>query len=123
NAQREHQEFMHTVEAVAIENGQVFLSLPADGIAIFPADEPYADVWRELAGKRRVLTFGQTAQADFYAESVVQDPLGISFVMKTTSVQIDVGRSIAGAHNVRNSLAAAACAYAAGIDLAHIREG
>src|SRR5256885_11092854 len=34
NAQREHQEFMHTVEAVARENGSVLLSLPADGVAV-----------------------------------------------------------------------------------------
>lgn len=123
NAQREHQEFMHTVEAVAIENGQVLLALPADGTAIFPADEPYAGLWRELAGERRVLTFGQTADADFYAESVACDPLGISFVMKTPAGQIDVRLAIAGVHNVRNSLAAAACAHAAGISLADIRQG
>ncbi|HTH09142.1 MAG TPA: Mur ligase family protein, partial [Acidovorax sp.] len=35
NAQREHLEFMHTVEAVARENGSVFASLPADGVAVF----------------------------------------------------------------------------------------
>ena len=33
NAQREHQEFMQTVLAVAQENGSVINSLPADGIA------------------------------------------------------------------------------------------
>ncbi len=36
NAQREHLEFMHTVQAVAEENGSVLASLPADGVAIFP---------------------------------------------------------------------------------------
>lgn len=123
NAQREHQEFMHTVQAVAIENGQVFSSLPADGTAIFPADEPYTELWRELAGERRVLTFGQTADADFYAESVVSGALGVSFVMKTPVGQIDVRLAIAGTHNVRNSLAAAACAHAAGISLTDIRDG
>src|SRR5690606_36223079 len=35
NAQREHQEFMQPVEAVAHENGSVFESLPTNGVAVF----------------------------------------------------------------------------------------
>jgi UDP-N-acetylmuramoyl-tripeptide--D-alanyl-D-alanine ligase len=35
NAQREHQEFMHTVEAVARETARAG-RLPADGVAVFP---------------------------------------------------------------------------------------
>ncbi|WP_313073183.1 UDP-N-acetylmuramoyl-tripeptide--D-alanyl-D-alanine ligase [Melaminivora sp.] len=57
NAQREHLEFMHTVEAVARENGSVLAALPADGTAVFPADDAFAPLWRELAGGRRCLTF------------------------------------------------------------------
>ncbi len=56
NAQREHLEFMTTVEAVARENGSVLQSLDADGVAVFPADDDYSSVWRRLAGSRRVLT-------------------------------------------------------------------
>lgn len=37
NAQREHQEFMQSVEAVARENGTVVQFLPESGIAVFPA--------------------------------------------------------------------------------------
>jgi UDP-N-acetylmuramoyl-tripeptide--D-alanyl-D-alanine ligase len=44
NAQREHLEFMHTVEAVARENGTVFASLPADGVAVFPAGDAYTSL-------------------------------------------------------------------------------
>ena len=39
NAQREHLEFMETVQAVALENGSVLASLKADGVAVFPADD------------------------------------------------------------------------------------
>jgi len=46
NAQREHQEFMHSVEAVARENGQVFTVLPENGVAVFPADDPYTSLWK-----------------------------------------------------------------------------
>jgi UDP-N-acetylmuramoyl-tripeptide--D-alanyl-D-alanine ligase len=58
NAQREHQEFMGTVEATAHENGAVIAALPAAGIAVFPADDACAPIWRELAGPRRHLDFG-----------------------------------------------------------------
>jgi UDP-N-acetylmuramoyl-tripeptide--D-alanyl-D-alanine ligase len=50
NAQREHLEFMATVEAVAHENGAVITSLPADGVAVFPHDDPFTPLWRSLAG-------------------------------------------------------------------------
>ena len=43
-AQREHQEFMHTVQAVAEENGSVLAALPMDGVAVFPADDAQAPV-------------------------------------------------------------------------------
>jgi UDP-N-acetylmuramoyl-tripeptide--D-alanyl-D-alanine ligase len=39
NAQREHQEFMAGVEAVARENGAVIEALGATGTAVFPADD------------------------------------------------------------------------------------
>src|SRR6202042_1202187 len=57
NAQREHQEFMGTVEAVARENGSVIQLLPHDGVAVFPADDTHAAIWKTLAGARRTVTF------------------------------------------------------------------
>ncbi|KJS71011.1 MAG: UDP-N-acetylmuramoylalanyl-D-glutamyl-2, 6-diaminopimelate--D-alanyl-D-alanine ligase [Comamonadaceae bacterium BICA1-1] len=57
NAQREHQEFMPGVEAVARENGSVLAVLPPDGVAVFPADDTYSALWQQIAGKRRVLRF------------------------------------------------------------------
>ena len=39
NAQREHLEFMHTVQAVAEENGAVLSALREDGVAVFPAGD------------------------------------------------------------------------------------
>ena len=64
NAQREHQEFMGTVEAVARENGAAIEALPGDGVAVFPCDDEYADVWQAQAGKRRCLRFALADEAD-----------------------------------------------------------
>ncbi|HKB52888.1 MAG TPA: Mur ligase family protein, partial [Ramlibacter sp.] len=52
NAQREHQEFMASVEAVARENGSVLPALSSTGVAVFPAGEEFTPVWLELAGPR-----------------------------------------------------------------------
>ena len=70
NAQREHLEFMATVEAVARENGSVISALPAHGVAVFPADDEHTPLWRELAGARRVLTFALDTEADLTAQAI-----------------------------------------------------
>jgi UDP-N-acetylmuramoyl-tripeptide--D-alanyl-D-alanine ligase len=57
NAQREHLEFMHTVDAVAAENGAVLAALPPNGVAVFPADSPYTAFWRQQAAGRQCLLF------------------------------------------------------------------
>src|SRR3546814_18003902 len=74
NAQREHQEFMLTVEAVARENGTVIDMLPVDGIAVFPGDDASSDLWAELAGTRTVLRFGFSPDFDVYADQIHTQP-------------------------------------------------
>jgi UDP-N-acetylmuramoyl-tripeptide--D-alanyl-D-alanine ligase len=140
NAQREHQEFMHTVEAVARENGAVLQALPADGVAVFPGDDEYTALWRGLAGGRQVLTFGLLDACDVratYTPNSFGSDLQIStsfprrrepkFSAADGNASLDsrlrgndvqeftLKLSAAGEHNVRNALAAVACALAAGI--------
>ncbi len=122
NAQREHLEFMATVEAVARENGAVLQSLGADGIAVFPADDDYAAVWRGLAGSRKVLTFAQSGAADVTA-SAHWSADHWQVEAKTPAGPLDFSLAIAGRHNVKNALAAAACALAAKVPLAFIAAG
>ena len=114
NAQREHLEFMGTVEAVARENGSVIGSLDAQGVAVFPADDEYAPVWRKLAGARTVMTFAASGQADVTAEATwVGNCWKVQAKTPIGPVGFDLG--IAGRHNVKNALAAIACTLAAGV--------
>lgn len=118
NAQREHLEFMHTVQAVAEENGAVIRRLPADGVAVFPADDAFTPLWTQLAGARRTARFslGATDQSQDLccvaahwqdgAWQVQAQGLGHTFTFSL---------HIAGRHNVKNALAAAACALSAGV--------
>ena len=123
NAQREHQEFMGTVEAVAIENGQVLCALPADGVAVFPSDDAYTPVWRQLAGVRRCFTFSDAdPTADISCEAQWSD-LAWHMVVRTPAGEVRLTLQVAGRHNVRNALAACACALAAGVPLSAVAQG
>src|SRR6185295_7755772 len=48
-AQREHQEFMASVDEVAAEHADVIRGLRERGMAIVNADDPRVDVWRAAA--------------------------------------------------------------------------
>ncbi|MEX8192693.1 UDP-N-acetylmuramoyl-tripeptide--D-alanyl-D-alanine ligase [Comamonas guangdongensis] len=124
NAQREHQEFMHTVEAVARENGSVLSFLPRDGVAIFPAGDEYTPLWTMLAEGRKCLMFGDaSAGAQVFAADVAWSGGAWSFALHLPQGSAAVQLHIAGRHNVRNALAAAACAHAAGVPLQAIVRG
>ncbi len=124
NAQREHQEFMATVEAVALENGQVIQALGPDGVAVFPSDDPYTPLWRKLAAGRRALTFSDTDPgADVTAVSAEWQGGAWALRFSSSAGEVAVRLCIAGRHNVRNALAAAACALAAGVPLEAIARG
>jgi UDP-N-acetylmuramoyl-tripeptide--D-alanyl-D-alanine ligase len=122
NAQREHQEFMASVEAVAHENGAVIAALGASGTAVFPADDAHAPLWQQLAGHRPTLTFALTGAADVtcHAEWVVDH---WAVLLQTPAGASTVQLQVAGWHNVKNALAATACALAAGCPLDAIRRG
>lgn len=122
NAQREHQEFMQTVEAVAQENGTVIRSLPEKGFAVFPADEPYTALWTEYAGSRQIITFGLTPDSDVSGQYKYANG-GTFLVIENGGKTYTACLATSGHHNVRNALAAAACSLAAGIDWQTIVKG
>jgi UDP-N-acetylmuramoyl-tripeptide--D-alanyl-D-alanine ligase len=114
NAQREHQEFMHTVEAVALENGSVFAALPADGVAVYPGDDTYTALWQGLASHCRSITFGMKEACDVRA-TYVSTGFGNNLKVTVPGGDFALKLAAAGEHNVRNALAAIACALAAGV--------
>jgi UDP-N-acetylmuramoyl-tripeptide--D-alanyl-D-alanine ligase len=122
NAQREHQEFMATVEAVARENGAAIEALPPGGTAVFPADEAYTSLWASMAGSRPLMAFALHGEADVTAEAMWLDDHW-ALTLHTPAGAIPVMLRLAGAHNAKNALAAAACALAAGAPLDAIRRG
>jgi UDP-N-acetylmuramoyl-tripeptide--D-alanyl-D-alanine ligase len=130
NAQREHQEFMHTVEAVARENGEVFKFLPANGAAVFPLDDAqHTPIWQGLSGSHRMLGFATEASAPVqgqarWVQADAQQPMPHWLISMSTPLgQAEVSLAMAGQHNVRNALAASAAAVGAGVSLSAIVAG
>lgn len=127
NAQREHLEFMVSVEAVAHENGSVISALSNDGVAVFPADDDYCELWKTLADNRKSLTFALASEpnkvADVYCSKVDWGNGQWHVVAETPLGKISYCLSIAGRHNVKNSLAAIACAIAAKVSLKDMVQG
>ena len=122
NAQREHLEFMGTVEAVAHENAAVIDALGPEGVAVFPADDDYSAVWMKKAGTRSLLTFALAGKADVTADAHWRGT-GWQVTAKTPQGPLAFTLAVAGMHNVKNALAATACTLAAGVPLECISSG
>ena len=119
NAQREHLEFMHSVEAVARENAQVLQALPPQGVAVFPATDAFAGLWAGLAAPRRLLRFAlrdgeaQAQQPPAELEGWVLAPAGdaamrLQLRLRGSGVGAQVALRLLGRHNAHNALAAGA---------------
>jgi UDP-N-acetylmuramoyl-tripeptide--D-alanyl-D-alanine ligase len=99
------------------------------GVVVLNADDPWAPLWRRLAGSRRMLGFGMGAAAEVRTrpESVQirwqADGFRCLFGLDTPEGSVDVELALGGRHNVMNALAAAAGALALGSPLQDIRSG
>jgi len=119
NAQREHQEFMASVAAVAQEHSDVIKALPLNGVAVFPADSEFSSLWKKVAGDRKVIDFALSAPAAVSGVLLGNGHLQIN----TDNGSIEVQLKTLGLHNASNALAAAAVALAANLSLKNIQNG
>jgi UDP-N-acetylmuramoyl-tripeptide--D-alanyl-D-alanine ligase len=123
NAQREHQEFMATVEAVALEHASVIHALTPEGVAVFPADDAYASIWRVAATGNRIIDFALNAAERATEAAVTGTFTGNVLSIDTPEGHIDVTLQVLGNHNAHNALAATSAALAAGVPLDAIKRG
>lgn len=129
NAGRAHLEGFGSVEGVARAKGEIARGLAPHGTFVVGGDSPFTPLWRELAGGRPVVTFALDQAADLQAErasvQVAWDADGFRtrFVARYRGSEIPLTLRLAGQHNVRNALAAAAAALALGLDAEAVREG
>ena len=122
NAQRAHLEGMGTVQDVALAKGEIFAGLSASGVAVFNADDPQADIWRELSRDCRQVGFGLDRPADVHGRFAARG-LGGALHLETPWGALDLALGVPGGHNARNACAAAAATLAAGISPAAVKQG
>jgi UDP-N-acetylmuramoyl-tripeptide--D-alanyl-D-alanine ligase len=122
NAQREHQEFMKDVAAVAREHAAVFGALRAGGVAVVNADDEFVGYWRGLLEGRRVRDFGIDRPAQVSGRHELSH-FGSRIELRAPEGATAVDLHASGRHNVLNACAAAACALAAGASLDAVARG
>jgi UDP-N-acetylmuramoyl-tripeptide--D-alanyl-D-alanine ligase len=126
NAGAEHLEGFGSLEGVARAEGEMVAGLAGDGVAVLNADDEYCTLWRGLT-RARVITFGLGADADVRATDlsleVSERGFLARFTLRSAAGSVPVALALAGRHNVRNALAAAAAAMAAGATLAQVSAG
>ena len=118
-----HLERMGSLLGVADTKAAIYDALPGDGVAVVNADDAFSPYFLERAKGRRILRFGLEASADITARELVADADGSRFVLATPAGEAPVRLALAGRHNVRNALAAAAMALGAGVALDAIAAG
>jgi UDP-N-acetylmuramoyl-tripeptide--D-alanyl-D-alanine ligase len=130
NAQREHQEFMQTVEAVAKEHALAIQALPVDGYAVFPSDSEYADIWYRAAQTRPIYTFALNDERIQNQSDRPADVIGrwhengqLEINSPHWSSRAIVQLKTLGDHNAKNALAATAVGLAAGVSKEAIIQG
>ena len=124
NAQREHQEFLPSVEATAEENADSIKALPADGVAVYPADDACAPIWEKASEhcRRRTYATQPGVSADLTAEVMTlggTTEVRIHAAEGSAMTRLDIG----GAHNGHNAAAAAAAAFSAGVKFDAVIQG
>ncbi|OQK18677.1 hypothetical protein AU255_04350 [Methyloprofundus sedimenti] len=116
-----------SLEGVAQAKAEIIQSLTDDGIAVLNADDQFYSMWRELAGQRKVLSFGLTPAADIGADKIVtelqEQQFKTSFELVFSGHKVPVELALAGLHNVTNALAASAACIALGVKLEQIQAG
>ncbi len=122
NAQRAHLAGMGTVETIAAEKGSIFAGLGPDGVAVFNAADPWAELWNSQSAHCRRFCFALDQAADVSGHCRVHG-LENRVTISAHDQEIEVLLALPGEHNARNALGAAAAALAAGVSLDDVCAG
>jgi len=104
---------------------ELLQSLNSDGIAVINRDDPYFLKTLEIVKNKKVYTFGIENRSDIMADniSIVSDKGTRFTLVMQNGKSKEIYFPLLGRHNIYNALAAAAAAFALGIELNLIEKG
>ncbi len=117
-----HLENFDGLSGVAMAKGELFIGLPADGIALINVDDEEVSILPVANSVRRV-TFGINPNADVRADNITVHNGSVSFNLVIAGAARRVILPLPGRHNVANALAAAAAATVVGVSMQAIVAG
>jgi len=121
NAAAAHLEGFGSIEGVARAKGEILEVVDRPTFAILNADDDYYEYWCTLVEDTTSLSFGLHESADIHADKIKTSSTGSQFDLHLPDASISISLPLPGVHNVRNSCAAAAVAFALDIDSERIR--
>ncbi|VAW38712.1 UDP-N-acetylmuramate--L-alanine ligase [hydrothermal vent metagenome] len=121
NIDLEHLDFYHDIEEIKAVFMEFIHKIPFYGAVVLCLDnDNIASLLPQI--KKRVITYGLSAQADIHARDIVTKGLNSSFELcRGHEVLGTINLPLAGTHNVYNSLAAMAVAMELGVSFELIR--
>lgn len=124
NAAATHIEGFGDLDGVVRTKGEIIDGLVDNGVAVLNAEDPHFGVWATRANGKRMVSFAVDAAADYRVSELQLDALGEShFILHSPVGQASITLALAGKHNVRNAVAAAAAAMEAGASIQSVVQG
>lgn len=111
------------LQGIANAKAEIFSGLAANGTAVLNADDQFYAYWRAAIGDGKVVSFGLSETADVIASAISNTASGCEFLLTIGAQHARIALQILGQHNVRNAIAAAAAATAAGAGMQQIKAG
>jgi len=110
-------------ENIAQAKGELIEALPADGVAVLNADDPFVAAMAPRT-RARVVTYSTHSRADLWAADVrLDDVARASFTLHSRDGSVPVTLQVFGEHQVSNALAAAAVGLEVGLTLEQVAAG
>lgn len=124
NIDRDHMDYFKTMDNLKNSFAK-FSNLTTDILVVNGDDSNIADMLQRCDTKARLVTFGKTAESDYYAENIAQlADFHYRFTLIKNGKSLgDVDTHVPGIHNVYNAVAACAAADSAGIPLDAVKRG
>ena len=113
----EHNRSFQTLEQTRHQKAMMVRVLPPAGLAVLNGDDPNVR-WMASQTRARIVTFGLESSNDVWADEIRLDwPEGMRFRLHLAGESRLVTTRLLGRHQIRAVLAAAAVAWAEGVDL------